>query len=624
MQDRFAVRGPAHLLGWSRFLALLVCLCLLWSQAQADDWHFSDVERIVAIGDVHGAYDSLVATLQEAGIIDVGLNWSGGKTHLVSTGDLLDRGPKSRAVMDLIIRLEKQALLDGGQVHLLLGNHEVMNLTGDLRYVADEEYAAFLDMESTDERELWYRSFRRGKPVDSDESAVRWEFDQQAPPGYFGHRRAFRHDGYYGKWLLQKPFIIVINETAFVHGGLPPYVAEHGLAGVNEGLKKNLYDYVFMRAQLADADAMSPIDRFKVIKQFLPEQLKSGEIADELVSAAQSIVDLGDSPLHGPIGPTWYRGTASCNQLVEGDSLNVVFDAIGARRVVMGHTSTITRQVQQRMNGSVVEIDTGMLKSSYGGSGNALIIEDDMLSVVNEAGTKAVLPIGHPVRVGHESMAISDDELADILRNGNIVESGVDGAAWRLMQVGSGEHVVHAFFRELPGEQRIVPELAAYRLDRMLSLGMVPVTVRRSIAGQAGTLQFVPAGTVTERERVASGRFSGAPCPLPKQFHAMYVFDALIHNPARTPSSMLYSLDDLLLLLVDHEFSFGTEEGLPAYLGDTDLDIGDQWRSALSAMNDDALRAEFGDVLDDDRLAALAIRRDILLGQSSVSTKEGT
>jgi len=37
MQDRFAVRGPAHLLGWSRFLALLVCLCLLWSQAQADD-----------------------------------------------------------------------------------------------------------------------------------------------------------------------------------------------------------------------------------------------------------------------------------------------------------------------------------------------------------------------------------------------------------------------------------------------------------------------------------------------------------------------------------------------------------------------------------------------------------
>jgi len=87
---------------------------------------------------------------------------------------------------------------------------------------------------------------------------------------------------------------------------------------------------------------------------------------------------------------------------------------------------------------------------------------------------------------------------------------------------------------------------------------------------------------------------------------------------------MLYSLDDLLLLLVDHEFSFGTEEGLPVYLVDTDLDIGDQWRSALSAMNDDALREELGDVLDDDRLAALAIRRDILFGQSSVSTKEGT
>jgi hypothetical protein len=73
-----------------------------------------------------------------------------------------------------------------------------------------------------------------------------------------------------------------------------------------------------------------------------------------------------------------------CNQLVEGDSLNRVFSRIGASRVVMGHTSTVTRLVQQRMNGQVVEIDTGMLKSTYKGSGNALVIEGDALSVVNE------------------------------------------------------------------------------------------------------------------------------------------------------------------------------------------------------------------------------------------------
>jgi len=611
-------------MGWSRFPALLFGLCLSWTSAHSDEWHFSDVERIVAIGDVHGAYDALIATLQEADVINGDLNWSGGKTHLVSTGDLLDRGPKSRAVMDLIIRLEEQAVLDGGRVHLLLGNHEVMNLTGDLRYVSGEEYAAFLTDESSEEREYWYQRFRRSKPPDTDEEAVKWEFNQKAPPGYFGHRRAFRHDGYYGRWLLQKPFIVVVNETAFVHGGLPSYVAEHGLAGVNDGLKKDLYDYVTLRGELADADAMSPIDTFRDIRRSFPGEINSGGFTDDLVDAAQSVVDLGSSPLHGPVGPTWYRGTASCNKLIEGDALNAVFDSIGANRVVMGHTTTVTRQVQQRMNGSVVEIDTGMLKSSYGGSGNALIIEDNELSVINQTGTRDVPPISHPARVGHASMAIDDDELAEILREGDVAEPSADGVAWRLVRVTLGERAVYAIFRELPEEQHAVPELAAFRLDRLLGLGVVPVTVRRSIAGHAGTLQFVPAQTVTERERVASGKISGAPCPLQKQLDAMYVFDALIHNPARTPSSMLYSLDDLLLLLVDHELSFATEGGRPAYLDGVHLAIGDQWRSALSELSDEALHLLLNDVLDDDQLAALRNRRDALLEDSSVSTQQGT
>lgn len=613
MQKHPVVRGPAQLLGWSRFLALLFCMSLSWSPVQADEWHFSDVDRIVAIGDVHGAYDALVATLQEADVIDSDLNWSGGKTHLVSTGDLLDRGPKSRAAMDLFIRLEKQASRAGGRVHLLLGNHEVMNLTGDLRYVSDEEYAAFLDDESSEERELWYRHFRRSKPVDSDEAALSWEFNQKAPPGYFGHRRAFRQDGYYGKWLLQKPFVVVVNETAFVHGGLPAFVAENGLEGVNQGLKKDLNDYVVMRSKLADAQAISPIDRFGDLRMTIPEKLNSGGFAYEFVKMARSVFDLGNSDLHSSIGPTWYRGTVSCNQLIEGDSLNLALHAIGASRVVMGHTVTITKRVQQRMNGRVIEIDTGMLNSNYGGSGNALIIEGNELSVVNEHGTKDVLPISHPVRVGHEFIAIDDDALARILAKGDIVESGAEGVAWRLLRLTLREQSVHAIFRDLPEEQLFVPELAAYRLDRMLGLGMVPVTIRRDIGEKPGMLQFVPANTVTERERVASGKMAQAPCPLQKQLDAMYVFDTLIHNSARTPSSMLYSLDDLLLLLVDHELSFGVQEGMPEYLDGVNLAIGGQWRAALSALNDEALHALLGDVLDEERLTALGNRRDALL-----------
>ena len=160
-------------------------------------------------------------------------------------------------------------------------------------------------------------------------------------------------------------------------------------------------------------------------------------------------------------------------------------------------------------------------------------------------------------------------------------------------------------------------ELAAYKLDRLLGLAMVPVTVRRETAGQDGTLQFVPAATLTERARVAAGKWRGAPCSLDKQMGAMYVFDALIHNPARTPSTMLYDPEDWLLMLVDHESSFGVETDRPAYLKEIELAIGEQWRMALFEIDDETLRASLGDVLDKRRLAALSKRRDAMIKDSS-------
>lgn len=583
------------------------------SLAQADEWHFSDVERIVAISDIHGAYDAAIVTLQKSNVIDGSLAWSGGKTHLVITGDLLDRGPESRRVMDLIMRLEHEAPLAGGRVHQLLGNHEVMNLIGDLRYVSDEEYAAFLDIESLEERELWYQRFHLSKPADSDEAAVRWEFNEKAPPGYFGHRRAFRHDGIYGKWLLKKPLMVVINDTLFVHGGVPPYVAEHGLTGVNIALKKDLFEFVSTSTALVDAGVLSPIDRFKQSPSMLTEKMTTGLVDGEFMSSVQYFVDLSKSPLHGPVGPTWYRGTAACNRLMEGDGLNFALSKVGAKRVVIGHTTTITRRVQQRMSGHIIEIDTGMLKANYGGSGNALIIDGGKLTVVNQEGDTDLVPIAHPMRVGHESMAIDDDALASILANGSVVELNTDGAAWRLVQVTADETSVFAYFSELPQEEGFVPELAAYRLDRLLQLGMVPVTVRRELAGQQGTLQLVPASTITERERFAGGEKRPAPCPMEKQMGAMYVFDALIYNPGRTPSTMLYSRDDWLLMLVDHENSFAAEQGRPVYLKDIELTIGNEWRAALLEIDDETLRKNLGDVLDKRRLAALSKRRDAMI-----------
>src|SRR5207249_4430613 len=109
--------------------------------ASACEW--TGIERVVAIGDVHGAYDRFVEILKTARIVDNDLRWSGGRTHLVQTGDVLDRGDDSRKALDLIRRLERPAQSAGGAVHALLGNHEIARMLGDLRYVAAGEYAAF-------------------------------------------------------------------------------------------------------------------------------------------------------------------------------------------------------------------------------------------------------------------------------------------------------------------------------------------------------------------------------------------------------------------------------------------------------------------------------------------------
>jgi len=410
--------------------------------------------------------------------------------------------------------------------------------------------------------------------------------------------------------------MIVINDTAFVHGGAPPYVAEHGLAGINGTLKMDLVNYVTTLSTLEDASVLSPIDRYKEAPAILEEKMATGQLDEKQMVSAQAILRLRQSPLNGPAGPTWYRGTASCNPLMEGDVLNAALDRIGATRIVFGHTPTSTRQVQQRMRGRIVEIDTGMLKANYNGSGNALIIDKDKVSVANQNDPKALAPIAHPRGVGTDVEFIDDGTLTKILTTGTIVGSQTDGLAWKLVQVEAFDKTVFAYFSPLPKEKGFIPEITAYRLDRMLGLYMVPVTVRRELAGQQGTLQYVPVATLNESERVSTGKGGRAICSMSKQSSAMYVYDALINNSARTPMSMLYGAEDFQLMLVDHKRSFNTKNDRPAYLGHTELNIGREWQSALLEIDDKKLRKELGDVLDKKRLAALSKRRDALIADS--------
>ncbi|MGQ0735075.1 MAG: metallophosphoesterase, partial [Acidobacteriota bacterium] len=117
--------------------------------------------RVVAIGDIHGAYDELTTILRSAKLVDAQLRWSGGPAVLVQTGDYTDRGRDVRKVMDLLMQLETEARAAGGQARVLAGNHEIMNVIGDLRDVTPEICVSFTTDNSARLREETWTKYER-------------------------------------------------------------------------------------------------------------------------------------------------------------------------------------------------------------------------------------------------------------------------------------------------------------------------------------------------------------------------------------------------------------------------------------------------------------------------------
>ncbi|MEJ2171207.1 MAG: metallophosphoesterase [Woeseiaceae bacterium] len=601
-------RASFHIL-----LALNVALAFA-VPARAAEWTFDGVERVVAISDIHGDYGAMVQTLQKASVLDDELAWSGGSTHLVIVGDIVDRGADSRVAMDLLMRLEDEADSAGGKVHVLIGNHEAMNLSGDLRYVSSEEYAAFADEELAEDREHWFEVYaarRAGDERPAEEQRVL--FDQDFPKGFFAHRKAFASDGKYGSWLLSKPVIIVINGNAFVHGGLSPMVGEIGLQGVNGTLLGELADYVRHVETLMAAELLLPSDSFYDHAELVTGFAAAWTADPDIVAALEGVTRLNDSALQALDGPLWYRGNVACSAVIEIDRLSASLAAIGAERVVIGHTPTPGRRVLERFDGTVIEVDTGMLNSYYEGRGNALVIADGQMSSIDEAGDEVKTLSPHPRKVGSRRGAeLSAEAIESLLRGGEVIAAKTGEAGQEVLTISDGSQTVDAVFVDRAG-RNFFPDVAAYRLDRLLDLDMVPVTVKREIDGDEGSLQFLPSSMTNELQRSQSGAGGGAMCPLPIQWGAMMVFDALIFNEGRTAENIRYDRSSWQLILAGHMRTFGTSKSRPPHLKDQQLSVGPTWQRALSALTEERLEAELGDVLDRRRLRALLARRDALI-----------
>ena len=590
-------------------------LCVTTASAQPAPAEAHGVERVVAFADVHGAYDELVRLLRESGVLDDRDRWVAGRAHVVSLGDLLDRGTDSRKVMDLLMRLQAEARAAGGALHVVLGNHEAMNVLGDLRYVDPREFAAYVDLEPAGLREQQRRAWETLHGVGSGTA-----FDQKFPAGYFGHRAALAPDGRYGQWLLGLPVAIVLDDTLFLHAGPSSALGGMSVTELNARYRAVLLDYLRLAAQLESAGLIQPGDAFdarprlaaqRLATRAAPEGASSGGTPDPLLAAAVENLERADAhPLLNPDGPNWYRGAALCNEAAETDVLAPLLDQFKVRRVVVGHTPTRNLRAATRFDGRVVKLDAGMNNAVYKGRGAALLIERDALSVRYTGEPQ-------PTSLHAEARHVAPDTLPDAdvqaaLEAGTVSVTGPRGPGEMDVVVQHrGEGIPAVFQQRTPAEAR--RELAAHRLDRHLGLGIVPATAEREVQGQRGVVQARPGKWVAQGDVQRQGLRGGGWCALEPQYQLVYAFDGLIGNDGRTLDTLLFDADHWYVYATHHARAFGNERAFPPYLKAQPPKPGPELRRRLAAMDEATLASALGELLDARARKALLQRRDALL-----------
>jgi len=583
---------------------------------------YTGVERVVAFADVHGAYDDLTRLLKAIGIVDNDLHWAGGRTHLVSTGDLLDRGKDSRKVMDLLMRLQGEAAAAGGQVHVTLGNHEAMNLVGNVRDVAAGELEAYAADEPAGVRERMRAEWITRNGPDSGA-----KFDQRFPVGYFGHQVALAPDGQYGRWLHALPVAIMIDDTLFMHGGPSTVLSGLSLPDINQRYRAALAEYLASAAPLLAAGLVLPEDDFGQRASLAEARVAARQYTDPALKtreteAVRRFVAADHNPMIEADGPNWYRGAAMCNACAESDVLRPILAGLGARRLVIGHTVTPEARVVSRFDATVIKLDTGMNNAVYHGRASALVIEKGTTRAIYADAPQT------PVEIPAEGLYLTsatttETDVAALLERGEVTVTGPRAPGMMDVVVAADGRKTNAVFIATTSAT-IYKELAAMKLDRALGLGLVPATVEREVQSQKGILQARPARWTTEAEVQAKGQRGVGWCALPPEFELMYAFDALIGNEGRSQDRILYDAKEWNLLLTGHDRAFGTKRDFPAHLQQRPPQPGAELRKRLAALDEAGLQTTLADLVGKREIKVLLQRRDaVLAGAAAAASATG-
>jgi hypothetical protein len=282
--------------------ALFGTKLFLASEPPPESGELDGVDSLYVVGDVHGEYEHLRELLVNAGLISrQGLRWTGGTKHVVFVGDLFDRGSDVTPVLWLLYRLEREARAAGGGSHVVLGNHETMVFTDDLRYTTPRELLV-ARLHGVSYQEMY----------DIRKTVL-------------------------GRWLVARPSVMRVDGVLLAHGGVTPEVRPHSVAALNDSLRAFMAEDLFYRW----ADTTMAFTTDSAIAAAAAGQYDTIIVMDSAAVARRT------SLIFGERSPFWYRGYVQIDTLEAAlDSALAHFDS---RVHVVGHTPvpTITSAIER-------------------------------------------------------------------------------------------------------------------------------------------------------------------------------------------------------------------------------------------------------------------------------------
>lgn len=215
------------------------------SQASPTNHHlplrtrFPSVRRLVAIGDLHGDLDKTKQSLRLAGLIDASDSWIGDSTTVVQIGDVLDRGGDELKILYFLEKLRREAARSGGTIISMNGNHEIMNIEGDFRFVTREGFDEFRVWAD------WYcignkmKALCKGLEKPSDPfhgiPSVFRGIKPELVDSFRARIAALRPSGPVSvRFFSDNLTVLVVGDSVFVHGGLLSEHVSYGLERINE------------------------------------------------------------------------------------------------------------------------------------------------------------------------------------------------------------------------------------------------------------------------------------------------------------------------------------------------------------------------------------------------------